>query len=66
MLASFSQFQLLRVPGTSFIVLRTEMSRQMKTVCCVGRRILELCVVGKEKGSLNKAWRDQEGFLMET
>ena len=34
-------------------------------VCCDGRRILELCVVGTEKGSLNRAWRDQEGFLME-
>ena len=56
MLVSSSQFQLLKVPCTRFIFLRTEMSRQVKTECVV---------MGTEKGSLNRAWRDQEGFLME-
>lgn len=61
--------QLLRVPGTSFTVERTEMSRQEQAgedrMCCGGMCILELRVVGTEKGSLNGAWRDEEGFLME-
>ena len=35
MLVSSSQFQLRRVSGTSFIVLRTEISRQVKTECVV-------------------------------
>lgn len=35
MLVSSSQFQLLKVPRTRFIFLRTEMSRQVKTECVV-------------------------------